>query len=170
VVLRSACTPASGTLSHQRRLRDVSAGSFLNARSPSVNTRHPPPLNSIDTTPGIAAPACPWPRRWSAVSAPAASPAHRARPSTQRTPAAPWRREPQAALLSLQHLQHLSHQLIRQLRPPALRHRLPPPLRSRITLTGMERQLAVCHRQPVMVKVPALHAALGVWWVCLATA
>jgi hypothetical protein len=109
-----------------------SATHVASARASSFNTfsayRSPP----ATPPPGTAAPACPWPRRWSAVSAPAASPAHRARPSTQRTPAAPWRRperEPQAALLPpsrLQQLQHLGQQLIRQLRPPALLHRRPP--------------------------------------------
>jgi hypothetical protein len=40
-------------------------------------------------------------------------------------------REPKASSSSrLQQLQHLRQQLIRQLRLPALRHRLPPPLRS----------------------------------------
>jgi hypothetical protein len=120
--------------------------------------------------PGTAAPACPRPRRWSLVSAPAASPAHRARPSTHAHQ--PHRggglREPKASLLlpsRLQQLQHRRHQLIWQIRPPALGHRLPPPLRS--NLTGMERQR---HRPPMLVKVPALHVVLDVWWVCLAAA
>jgi hypothetical protein len=48
VVLRSACTPAAVTLSHQRRSRDVSAGRLLSARTPaSVTWRQQLRLSSV---------------------------------------------------------------------------------------------------------------------------
>jgi hypothetical protein len=95
VVLRSACTPAAVTL-EPRRSRDVSAGRLLTARSPSsvnaTSSARYSLLSSGDTTAGNRRTIMPMASSVVFVSAPAASPAHHTRPSTQRTPAALWRR------------------------------------------------------------------------------
>jgi hypothetical protein len=60
---------------------------LLAAPRPSTH----PQVSPLSSSDNHRSTSMPCPRRWSAVSAPAASPAHRTRPSTQRTPAAPWR-------------------------------------------------------------------------------
>jgi hypothetical protein len=115
VLLRSACAPAAVTLMHlhaevETRERSVAAqcshtrvryllasdekrgvrgerGAVLQGSYSLVRHRLAPA--EAERPPGSATPACPRPRPWSAISAPAASPSHGAPPSTQRTLAAP---------------------------------------------------------------------------------
>jgi hypothetical protein len=79
-------------------------------------------------------------------------------------------RNPKPAVYFTQLLQHLLNQLIRQIRPPVLVHRVPQPLRSRARhrsrgrgfVESAARRASVRHRPPARVVVFAPSAALAV--------
>jgi hypothetical protein len=121
-------------------------------------------LHPRDTPPPeTVAPACPWPRRWSTASPPAASRSHRARPSTQRTPAAPWRwpESTPSSILGFT-LQPAASPAPSQPAHPAAPPTRPPPSPAAAAIAcvaseariGAARRASPRHRPPARVDVP----------------